>query len=318
MSRPSLKLDNEAIVVSYLAGNSPSVIASRLGVNRHTVTQRLQVEGVFKSNINKEINLNFNTHKKFIETVDGLLLGDGHITPKGQLQIHQEITHSEWIYNLQSKFWDIGVVSSVRFYPSRFGSIRGKSFRTSAGLRLCTSTYKELREQNKRWYLRDKKVIPSDLQLTPLTMALWFFGDGSYSRLGQLSFSTCAFSEADLNFLLCRFRKDLGLTPTMCKTGKGYRILLLSKLADAVRLKEILDPFMLGCFRYKFAFVRSPKPTGVRKLNEHQIYKIKNLIRRGITNHGIARIFGVSPSAISLIKRGKTYKDCIFGANDLT
>src|SRR5690606_11997956 len=90
--------------------------------------------------------------------------------------------------------------------------------------------------------------------------------------------------EIDINkdYDLCsKIVKDIQLGITYNKIAQKYNL----KKSSIIRIKNIFK-------------IKSPK----FKLNEIDVFKIKNLIKEGLSDLEIAKIFNVSKSTIKLIK----------------
>lgn len=65
-----------------------------------------------------------------------------------------------------------------------------------------------------KWYPNGTKIVPRDLQLTPLICAIWFCDDGSviYKNKNnlRLQFATDGFTKSDVKFLAKLLAKELG------------------------------------------------------------------------------------------------------------
>ena len=104
----------------------------------------------------------------------GSLLGDGYMRCK--TNAHLQVTHSirqkiyvDWKYQQLKDF----VSTPPKEYQGNGNRVGYRFFTRS--LPLFTPFYH-------RFYPHGKKIIPPDIQITPLTLAVWFMDDGSKSR----------------------------------------------------------------------------------------------------------------------------------------
>jgi len=105
------------------------------------------------------------------EFLDGLLLGDGCIYPKGRSAIYTHTEkHKEYLEWLSSKLESLGMEEVSLRLDSR-GDFRYKS-----------RAYVDLMEVRERWYPSGSKRIPSDVKITPTTLMNWYVGDGTFYR----------------------------------------------------------------------------------------------------------------------------------------
>lgn len=107
--------------------------------------------------------------KAFLE---GLLLGDGHLTVrKGGLSAQYEHSDSfkeylTWLVDVLSEF-GIEQSGSVRELPN--GSFACK-----------TASYREFKELHERWYVDGERQLPEDFEISPTRLKNWYIGDGRY------------------------------------------------------------------------------------------------------------------------------------------
>src|SRR3990172_6031191 len=74
------------------------------------------------------------------------------------------------------------------------------------------------------WFYRDgKKLVPADIELDALTLAVWFMDDGSKSRTAWY-LNSQQFSVADQRFLVSLLRKTFGIQATLNSYKHYYPI----------------------------------------------------------------------------------------------
>lgn len=114
------------------------------------------------------------------EFLEGALLGDGHVTkPRGQSCQFSYTTskrsHAEYVHEQLKRM----VVNECKDGPVESHTYDERTEKTYTSYRvraICNLSFYHLRN---RWYPEGKKVVPSDVELTPLTMLLWYIGDGA-------------------------------------------------------------------------------------------------------------------------------------------
>lgn len=162
------------------------------------------------------------------EVLEGLMLGDGHLCKKGRL-VNPYLTIGRAGYDHHYQEW-LGRVfnpytNQVELY-SRFQKRLGKIYTSSI---LRTRCSESLSITHSRWYQGKTKIVPLDLELTPLAIAVWVADDGQVigrklrkgklSTIGRPSFSmtisTCGFSFED-NCRLCALLN--------ARYGGGFRV----------------------------------------------------------------------------------------------
>ena len=294
MPRSKIKIDKQKLISLYSDGYSLTQLESILNVSRKTLSRRLKELGKLKLYFNKTLFIKDN--QRFLEVIDGILLGDGFLD-NGSIQITQKISNKEWLIYIKNELEKFSIHSTIFDYKSN----------DRAYSRLYTKYYLELKEQNKRWYLNNKKQIPNNVVITPKSVALWFCGDGSYNKRGNLNFGVCAFSKQEVELLISKLNKSFNICPTYFVTSKNYNIISISKLNDSFILGGTILPYIPDCFKYKLKYIRKPKPTGTKKFSYKDIITICNMLEKTSCAE-VAKKFNVHPSTISLINSGKSYQ----------
>jgi hypothetical protein len=110
-------------------------------------------------------------------------------------------------------------------------------------------------------YPGEKKVVPVNITLTPLSLAHWFMGDGcsQQSKLCEtvvVNLSTYAFSFGDIE-ILERGLHDLNIStgravyPSINK-GSGVRLTILQNSVND--FMHMIDPYVVEPYRYKIKY----------------------------------------------------------------
>lgn len=173
----------------------------------------------------------------------GSLLGDGNLRlAEGKTNALFEVNHSikqklyvDWKYNQLRPF--ILTAPKAR-------SCNGKriAYRfTTRSLPVFTSLYRE-------FYRDSIKVIPCNLTLTPLALAVWFMDDGSKSR-SSIYLNTQQFNIEEQIRLLQLLKKQFNLSGALNKDKKYFRIRITS--SSTALFKEIVRPYVIKIFNYK-------------------------------------------------------------------
>ena len=178
--------------------------------------------------------------------VIGSILGDGYLRKlKGRKNAFLEINHSikakdyvHWKYENLKRLCKSEPKERVSSY------LGGKEKRA---LRFYTIQHPELTEIMDGFYRQGKKVIPKNLKLNPLILAVWFMDDGSRSR-GNFYLNTQQFSFKDQRYLLYLLR-ELGLRARLNKDKQYYRIRFLKE--SVPKLKELIGPYVIDSLKYK-------------------------------------------------------------------
>lgn len=307
-------LDLPTLVRAYQAGSSALRLAAVLGVSLNTVLRRLREKGVVIRQTErqpyKRLGLTPVSEGILREVVDGLLLGDGSILKDGSLRLGQCSRRSVWLEDVQRLLSQVPVPSKiVSVRPRRNpGVIQGREIFGGAHKLLYTPQFFELRGHRSRWYA-ERKRVPLDLVLTPLVVALWFCGDGSYHANGTLLFCTNSFLLEDVERLVGLLSYGVGISSTIQHTADGPTV-MVNRRDDAVRLKEFMGPHLPEVFQYKVAHVRPAIPRGrtLRMLHPDQVLEIRRSYT-GRNGTDLGRKYGVSKVTINRIVRRLIYRD---------
>jgi hypothetical protein len=177
-----------------------------------------------------------------LEIVNGSLLGDASISKRSGnccLTEDHAVRFSEYCEWLAVEYGDwFGHIGKYR--PDRFPFCR-----------ISTKHHKVWTDLRIKWYPDGKKIVPSDLQLTPLTLACWHCGDGSNSKEGVIHLATHGFLISSVELLQSKLRDHLGIETTLSfHNGKYPKLTVRS--AFYVKFIELVKPYIVcDCFQYK-------------------------------------------------------------------
>jgi recombination protein RecA len=171
--------------------------------------------------------------------VVGSLLGDGSMRCKTNALL--EINHSshqqgyvDWKYSQLENL--------VRTAPKlRRGNGSRIAYRfTTLSLPQLTPIYRE-------FYRDGKKIVPK-LEITPLSLAVWFMDDGCKSRT-SVYLNTQQFEMASQLALTRMLHQQFNLKTTLNRDKIYYRLRIA--VASIGRFKQVVEPYVLPEFRYK-------------------------------------------------------------------
>ena len=173
----------------------------------------------------------------------GSLLGDGYmrIIP-GKYNAFLEINHS----NKAKAYVDYKYTSLKRLCKSAPKERDGNDGRVA--YRFFTKQSKELTDLYNQFYENNKKIIPKDLILNPVILAIWYMDDGSKCRDHDIYLNTQQFSINDQKILLSKLRM-LGISARLNKDKKYQRIRLLKNSVS--KFMGIISPYVFTSMRYK-------------------------------------------------------------------
>ena len=114
------------------------------------------------------------------EVLEGLMLGDGHlemhkdgVTPSLKItRSLADLEYQKWLADVFSNFISVNGMREGNYFDER----TQKEYHS---IRLATRTSNAFEEAYKRWYPHGTKVVPVDLTLSPVIVAVWLADDGS-------------------------------------------------------------------------------------------------------------------------------------------
>ena len=303
-------LNVKILVKAYEGGESAASLARRFDVNIWTVLDRLRGAGVrVRSRVEqneRRLSLSRVQAQELRALVDGLMLGDGHIDRKGSLRIDQAKVRRGWLTDIAERLTRVGASSRIIRLHARTRLLdNGREIRSTGGNLLYTPTYIELKAERRRWYPRGRKIVPEDVDLSPLALAYWLCGDGTYDKNGALSFCTNDFHKKEVEFLASRLTA-LGVEARCApayERPREFRVMITRRDAAQV-LKTKIEHLMPKCCKYKLRFVRPTlsseerRERRRRKLTLAQCRRIQEARARGASIPVLALRYDVSPPAI--------------------
>ena len=184
------------------------------------------------------------------QILTGLLLGDGHLErQRGALSARLKVEHSikqsayvGWKYQ-EWRHWVL-TPPKERLRRNRLGT-------TSMNIGFTTVAHPDLEYFRLRFYTDRRKVIPTDLMLSPLSMAVWFMDDGSRksSQCRGLYLNTQSFSAAEVDLLRSVMRRDVGVETSVRQQSDGLQIYVPSSSVEG--MVSFIGDQMLPSMRYK-------------------------------------------------------------------
>ena len=174
--------------------------------------------------------------KRQEEILFGKILGDGFLENRGTANSRLQIRHSlrqrdyvDWIYKELSNF--------VLAMPRKIGN--AYFFRTRS-LPIFT-------KWRNRFYKNGIKIVPKDISLSTLSLAVWFMDDG-YCNKKAAYFCTHSFNSQDLNHLQ-RLLSKYSLESGLILDRGHYKIRL--RVKSTPKFIELVKPYLHPSLLYK-------------------------------------------------------------------
>jgi hypothetical protein len=174
--------DIQAIIGAYRRGKSCAEIGIDLGLDRQAVLHVLRTNNEPRRKTGGRSRLCARrTDLSSFENdmIVGLLLGDGYIgKQKGRRTSHLSTTtinHDFAIHLSDLLPFD----NRIGETPAHKAIICGRMCDCKRSYRVETVADLTLEDLRQKWYPDGKKIIPSDLVISPIVAKYWFYGDGS-------------------------------------------------------------------------------------------------------------------------------------------
>lgn len=175
--------------------------------------------------------------------ITGSLLGDGYmrILP-GRSNALLEINHS--IKQKDYVDWKYLVLKSVVGGEPKARTGNGKRI----AYRFYTKQLPELTEMLGQFYKDSKKVIPEELELDSVSLAVWFMDDGGKCGEKNVYLNTQQFDLDDQD-RLSELLKGLGLEVKANRDKKYWRLRFLS--SSLPKLRSLINDMVIPSMKYK-------------------------------------------------------------------
>jgi len=182
------------------------------------------------------------------EWIDGELLGDGslHKTSPYSAIFTYSSKYLEYIEYVRNTLKSFGIEQSGEIYKYKDKKHGAISYNCNS------NSYPELMVIYNRWYPYNKKIIPRDIKITPLTLRQHYIGDGSLThskkQKSYIRLATNGFKISDVNWLIKQLNK-LGF-----KANRQHNNNVIRFLDCFTRdFLEYIGECPVKCYQYKWA-----------------------------------------------------------------
>lgn len=170
----------------------------------------------------------------------GSLLGDGAMRCKANalLEINHCLAQKEYVD------WKYQLLAPLVRTPPKQRNGNGSRM----AYRFTTLSLPQLTPYYQAFYSNKRKVIPP-LTLTPLSLAVWFMDDGCKSYRA-LYLNTQQFGLTCQELLMSMLKQQWDIEARLNRDKSYYRLRIA--VISVERFKEIISPYLLPQFAYKF------------------------------------------------------------------
>lgn len=239
--------------------------ASRPGKNKCGKCQKRASAckyGICDPKYNKTLGNHFQWNDELRSLIDGLLLGDASLhqtsSVAASLVISVVSRNADWMEHLSQLFTKHGIKTIISEIPGNTsirdsGILKGRTIKSNPKVGLRTISYRTLMPERQRWYPNHTKIIPKDLNLSPLSIAQWYMGDGCLTNKREkfrIKFSTDGFNEEDVSFLRDQI-EELYKSHGCVNFMPDHQPYLIYNFSNAIFLLRSMKPFIVPSFGYK-------------------------------------------------------------------
>jgi len=228
-------------------------IAKLCKVANETIYKWMKKHNISRRSLSEAIHLGKANHcrlsQKAINFISGEMLGDGNLQSLSpySARFMYSSKYLEYIQYISDTLESFGIKRSGRI-KRRINKDKGNYTYTYNSL--C---YVELLLIYKKWYQKDKKIIPKDLKLSSLTIRQWMIGDGCLEhpkgRKSHIRLCTDGFLISDVNWLIKQLIR-LGFKTT--RQSSKNRIYVSAHSTEA--FLGYIGKCPVKCYQYKFSY----------------------------------------------------------------
>lgn len=196
--------------------------------------------------------------KEAIEWLNGELLGDGCLLSYSpySAKFAYSSKYLEYIQYVSDTLQSFGIKQSGKIRKTNVG-LNDSRINGDCYIYCYNSPrYVELLPVRKKWYPNGKKIVPRDMELTPLTCRQWYIGDGSLkgkTRHSQpfITLATNNFTIEDVEWLKNQLKK-LNFKTTRRPSDNSIGISSVYSTKDFLNYIGLCP---VKCYQYKWAYV---------------------------------------------------------------
>lgn len=186
-----------------------------------------------------ELKRQIKISRKQLEIIYGSILGDAYVTKKGQIQFEQGASQKAYL------FWKYRELSSISYDnpPKLVVRTDKRNGKITYSWRFWTRGF--FRNLRSYFYPDGFKIIPNDLNLTDLSLAVWYMDDG-WTESGRYFISVEGFGQEYRNRILKQLEGKFGILATI--KGRGH---LKIRSQSIPKFIQTVKPFIFRSLLYK-------------------------------------------------------------------
>ena len=199
--------------------------------------------------------------EEILSIITGSLLGDSHLE-KRKGGVGTRLILEQCGKNVEYLMWFHKKLSSEGYCSERKPKlkIRIRKGGIYHSYTVKSYTFKSFNKLYEKFYKLEngvrKKVIPRDIDLNPLVLAIWFMEDGSKIK-DTVRIATNNFEKEEVEKLCERLKERYGIEANVQKGGKGKGYILHIDKGSKERFEKIMRGYKLRSMYYKLG---APSP----------------------------------------------------------
>ena len=192
----------------------------------------------------------------------GSILGDGSIYKHNcdsvrscrftEAHSEEQREYVEWKYEKLRDF--IHNPMRTRYEGGKEIKISGKKCKIKQQYLFETVFHEEFYKLRKTFYPNGEKIIPKNIYVSPLALAVFYMDDGSYNG-HSCCFHTQSYDDVSLNnfvdFMKLQYSLDLKISDARAKLYQSNGKMLYLNNQNSRRFIKIIEPYILQIFKYK-------------------------------------------------------------------
>ena len=231
--------------------------------------------------------------------ITGSLLGDGSLSKPRSANANSLFSKKQAAKRREYINWHFEALKPYSMtIDSRFVSAtKGgeKKYQQCVISTHCDPIFLELRE---KWYPNGIKIVPEDVSLDALAIAIWFCDDGDNClRRRMCHIATCGFERKYCELLVSKLNR-FGISSKVTPQNR----LAISPCSYKDFIDLIKPHVVWDCFRYKVCY----RDRLLNRLTDEETLAIYNMRKAGYSLKEVAKQFGVVETCVSAIANKKT------------